>query len=90
MANIRSAAKRILVNRRQAEVNGMRRSRVRTLIKKAHMAVGDGDKQAVAQVRTAQNELQRSVRKGLLHKNTAARRQSSLARLLKSAGLKNK
>ncbi|MBC6444990.1 MAG: 30S ribosomal protein S20 [Alphaproteobacteria bacterium GM202ARS2] len=90
MANIRSAAKRILVSRRQAEVNRRRRSRVRTLIKKAHVAVGGGDKSAVEQVRVAQNELQRAVRKGLLHKNTAARRQSSLARLLKGSGLKKK
>ncbi|MBC6497818.1 MAG: 30S ribosomal protein S20 [Alphaproteobacteria bacterium GM7ARS4] len=86
MANIRSAKKRILVNRRQAESNGRRRSRVRTLIKKAQSVIDSKDKKgAYNMVCFVDKEIQRGRAKGILHKNTAARRQSRLARMLHRA-----
>lgn len=90
MANIRSAAKRIRVTQRQTRVNGHRRSRMRTMVKRARIAIDAKDQTALASVQTAARELQRAVRKGILHKNTAARRQSHLARLLKTAGIKHR
>ena len=80
MANIKSAKKRILVNARQADANRARRSRMRTFIKKVDLAIEANDKKGADEaLKQAQPEIMRSVSKGLLHKNTAARKISSLS-----------
>ncbi len=85
MANHASAKKRIRRNERSAIVNNTRRSRIRTFIKKveAHIAEGnsDGAKEAL---RLAQPEMQRGVAKGILHKNTVARKISRLSARIKA------
>lgn len=85
MANIKSAKKRILVNKRQAEVNGARRSRMRTFVKKVDAAIEAKDKKAAdAAFQQAQPEIMRSVAKGLLHKNTASRKLSRMSARIKA------
>ena len=80
MANHASSKKRIRRNAKRAEINGARRSRMRTFIKKVEMAIASGDKkQADEAFAKAQPEIDRSVAKGLLHKNTAARKLSRLS-----------
>lgn len=81
MANTPQAKKRIRRNDRRAEINTNRVSRIRTFVKKAEAALDAGDK-AAAQTAIAamQPELARGVAKGVLHKNTAARK---FARLTK-------
>lgn len=87
MANHKSAEKRIRRNARRAEINGMRRSRIRTFLKKVEMAIAGGDKSAAqAAFQTAQPELQRGVSRGLFHSNTAARKLSRLSSRIKSLG----
>jgi small subunit ribosomal protein S20 len=81
MANTPQAKKRIRRNNRRADINTNRVSRIRTFVKKAEAALESGDK-AAAQTALAdmQPELARGVAKGVLHKNTAARKFSRLTK----------
>ncbi|MCZ6637771.1 MAG: 30S ribosomal protein S20 [Alphaproteobacteria bacterium] len=79
MANIRSAKKRIRQTARKTVVNRNRLSRMRTYVKKVETAIAAGDKNAAgAALKEAQPEIMRGVTKGLLHRNTAARKVSRL------------
>jgi small subunit ribosomal protein S20 len=79
MANTPQAKKRIRRNERRAEINGARVSRIRTFVKKVESALAAGDKDAAATaLKQAQPELARGVAKGVIHKNTAARKFSRL------------
>jgi small subunit ribosomal protein S20 len=80
MAHHKSARKRIRRNERRAEINRSRISRIRTFVRRVEAAIASGD-QAAAQAAfaAAQPELQRGVTKGVLHRNTAARKISRLA-----------
>ena len=81
MANTPQARKRIRRNERRAEVNGARISRIRTFVKKVESAIAGGDKTAAAEaLKAAQPELARGVARGVLHKNTAARKISRLTK----------
>ena len=85
MANHASAKTRIRRNARRAVINGARRSRMRTFIKKVETAIGAGDsKQAEEALRAAQPEIQRNVAKGILHKSTASRKISRLSARIKA------
>jgi small subunit ribosomal protein S20 len=85
MANHQSAKKRIRRNESRAVINGARRNRMRTFIKKIEVALEAGDAPAAdAAFKAAQPEIQRSVVKGLLHKNTAARRLSRISARIKA------
>jgi small subunit ribosomal protein S20 len=82
MANTPQAKKRIRRNQARATINKNRVSRIRTLVKKVEAAVASGDKDAAATaLKAAQPEMGRGVAKGVLHKNTVARK---YARLTKS------
>ena len=86
MANHASAQKRIRRNARRADINGARRGRIRTFIKKVELALTAGDtKQAEDALKAAQPEIQRGVAKGILHKNTAARKISRLSARIKAS-----
>lgn len=81
MANSPSARKRIRTNARRAVINKNRLSRIRTLVKKVENAVAGGDQQAAREaLKAAQPVLQRGVAKGVVHRNTAARKISRLVR----------
>ena len=86
MANTPGAKKAIRKIARRTEVNKNRRSRVRTFIRKFEEALAGGD---LGVARTAfveaQSELMRAVGKGVVHKNTGARKVSRLAAQLKRA-----
>ena len=79
MAHHKSAKKRIRRNARRAEINRDRIGRVRSCVKKVELAIAGGDKEtAQAALRAAQPELHRGVTRGVLHRNTAARKLSRL------------
>jgi small subunit ribosomal protein S20 len=81
MANTPQAKKRIRRNDRRAEINGNRLGRIRTFIKKVEAALAGGDKTAASEaLKAAQPELDRGVARGVLHKNTAARKLSRLTK----------
>ena len=81
MANTPQAKKRIRRNNRRAEINTARMSRIRNFVKKVETACAEGDKKAAAEaLQAAQPELARGVARGVLHKNTAARKLSRLSK----------
>ncbi len=81
MANTLQAKKRIRRNNRRAEINGARMSRIRSFIKKVEVACTEGNKdEAQAALKNAQPEIARGVARGVLHKNTAARKMSRLSK----------
>jgi small subunit ribosomal protein S20 len=87
MAHHKSAKKRIRRNARRAEINRSRVSRIRTFVKKVELAITTGDKPAAeTALRAAQPELHRGVNKGVLHRNTAARKLSRLSARIKAIG----
>ena len=88
MANNPGAKKAIRKIAARTEVNKARRSRVRTFLRKFDEALAGGDA-AVAKAAfvQAQSELMRAVGKGVVHKNTGARKVSRLAAQLRRATL---
>jgi small subunit ribosomal protein S20 len=81
MANTPQAKKRIRRNTNRAEINGARISRIRSFLKKVETAIAGGDKTTAAEaLKSAQPELARGVARGVLHKNTAARKMSRLSK----------
>jgi small subunit ribosomal protein S20 len=87
MANTPQARKRIRRNDRRRIINGARVSRIRTFVKQVEAALESGDKeQARAALQRVQPELARGVAKGVLHKNTAARKLSRLTKRLVALG----
>ena len=87
MANTPQAKKRIRRNARRADINRTRVSRIRTFVKQVELALATGDKtQAAAALQKVQPELARGVAKGILHKNTAARKVSRLSKRVAALG----
>ena len=81
MANIKSAKKRVLVNRKKAERNKSIKSGVKTSIRKVEAAVVAKDKEAaVAALQNAISTIDKAATKGVYHKNTAARKVSRLSK----------
>ncbi len=77
MANIKSAKKRILVNRAKALKNQMLKSALKTTIKKFNVAVDAGDKAAASELyKLAVKKVDQAVAHGILHKNNAAHKKS--------------
>ena len=90
MANIKSAKKRIRKAARRTEINRARLSRVRTFLRKIESAIDSGDKDAAQTAfKTGQPEIMRGVTKGVVHKNTAARRLSRLSARIKALPAKS-
>ena len=81
MANSPQARKRIRRNDRRAEINGARVSRIRSHIKAVELAIEAGNQEAANKaLLAAQPEIARGVAKGVMHKNTAARKMSRLSK----------
>jgi small subunit ribosomal protein S20 len=81
MANTPQAKKRIRRNDKRAEINGARMSRIRSFVKKVEAALDAGDKDAAkTALQAAQPEMARGVARGVLHKNTVARKMSRLSK----------
>ena len=81
MANIKSAKKRVLVNRKKAERNKSIKSAVKTSIKKVEVEIEAKDKEAaVAALQNAISTIDKAATKGVYHKNTAARKVSRLSK----------
>lgn len=85
MATHVSAEKRIRQTERRTAVNRARLSRIRTFVKKVEAAIASGDKTAArAAFVAAQPELQRGAQKGVMHRNTVARKLSRLSARIKA------
>ena len=89
MANTPQSKKRARQIERVTAVNKARRSRIRTYLRKVEEALASGDQAAAtAALKAAQPELDRGVSKGVLHKNTVARKMSRLASRVKGLAAK--
>jgi len=85
MANTLQSKKRARQADARQDVNKARRSRIRTFLRKVEEALAAGDQDAAAAaLRVAQPELARGVTKGVLHKNTVARKMSRLSSRVKA------
>lgn len=85
MANTRSAKKAIRQSARRTEINKSRRGRVRSLVRKVEEAIASGDQKLASEaLKAAQPEMMRGAQKGVLHKNTAARKISRLSSRIKA------
>ena len=85
MANIKSAKKRILVNRTKAERNKAIKSSVKTAIKKVRVAIEANDKEAEqAALLAATATIDKAATKGVYHKNNASRKVSRLSKAVNS------
>ena len=88
MANTASAKKAVRKIERRTAVNTARRSRVRSFIRKVNEAVASGDAEAAkAALSQAEPEIMRASSKGVLHRNTAARTVSRLAKRVKAVAV---
>jgi small subunit ribosomal protein S20 len=80
MPHHKSAEKRLRQTEKRTTVNRARLSRVRTYVKNVESAIATGDKSAAQSAfNLAQPELHRATTKGVMHKNTVARKLSRLA-----------
>jgi small subunit ribosomal protein S20 len=87
MANTSSAKKATRKIAARTSVNKSRVTRVRTYVRKVEEAIASGDPaKATAALKAAEPEIMRAVTKGVIHKNTAARKVSRLANRVKSVG----
>ena len=86
MANIKSAKKRVLVAEANRQRNTAFKSAIKTAIKKVLTLAQSDDKDAVASALSKVYQLcDKAVSKGILHKNTAARKKSRLALAIKKS-----
>jgi len=85
MAHHKSALKRIRLSARQTIVNRNRRNRIRTFVKQVELAIAGGDKDVAGQaLKLAQPEMMRGVSRGILYRNTVARKISRLNARIKA------
>jgi small subunit ribosomal protein S20 len=85
MANTSSAKKATRVAARRAVINKNRLSRLRSSVRKVEEAIVSGDKSAAeAALKAAEPDLMRGAQKGVVHKNSAARKVSRLSKRVKA------
>ena len=87
MANTPQAKKRIRRNASRETINHSRISRIRTFIKQVESAIAAGKKKDAAEaLKMVQPEIARGVARGVIHKNTGARKFSRLSKRVASLG----
>ena len=85
MANTKSAKKMVRKIATRTEVNKARRSRMRTYVRKVEEAIEAGAKTAGTEaLRAERQDIMRAAGKGVIHKNTSARKVSRLSARVKS------
>ncbi len=85
MANTSSAKKRVRRDVRRTRVNGARRARIRTYVRRVETAIAAGDREAAAEaLRLAQPEMMRGVTRGVVTRNAASRKISRLSRRIRA------
>lgn len=85
MPNIKSSKKRVKVIATKTMLNKSFESGLKTDIKKANLAIEANDANKADAVKVAIKKIDQAAVKGILHKNTAARKKSALARKLNAA-----
>lgn len=87
MANIKSQIKRVKTNAKRTERNRAHKSELRTFIRKFRTAADSGDVATAEEaLKVASKKLDKAVSKGVLHKNQAANKKSSMAKKFNKIG----
>ena len=87
MPNTRSAEKRVRKTEKRTAVNKNRRTQVSSAMRRVEEAIASGDKKAAAAaLKAAEPQIMRGVTKGVIHKNTGARKVSRLSARVKKLG----
>jgi len=85
VAHSLSAKKRVRQNAKRNRINRARKSQIKTQIKRFEQALSGGDAKAASeQYRLVVRELDKVAGSSTMHKNTAARKKSRLAKKLNS------
>ena len=79
MPNIKSAMKRVKVNKTKAAANKSRKSNLKTILKNADAACTANSADKADAIRVAIKKVDQAAAKGIMHKNCAARKKSQLA-----------
>ncbi|AGA65183.1 SSU ribosomal protein S20p [Liberibacter crescens BT-1] len=88
MANTVSARKMVRKISRRTLINKSRRSSVRSFIRRVHEALESGNVDAAKEAfRVAESHIQKAKSKGVLHKSTASRTVSRLAKRIKNVSM---
>ena len=85
MPNIKSAKKRVKVNKVKTDNNKATKTNLKTILKKADAAVLTGAADKESAITLAIKKVDQASAKGLIHKNAAARKKSQLALKLNAA-----
>lgn len=81
MPNIASAKKRVRTTAKRTAINHSRKTRIRSYVRQVEEAIASGDaKAAQAALKAAEPEIMRGVTKGVVHKNSGARKVSRLSK----------
>ena len=87
MANTKSAKKATRQIARRTAVNKARRSQMRSAVREVESAIASGNKDAAAAaLKSAEPELMRAARHGIVHKRTASRKVSRLVKRVATLG----
>jgi small subunit ribosomal protein S20 len=85
LPNIKSAIKRVEVTKTKTKQNVIKKSALKTTIKKCSEAIESKDTDASKVLSATAKSIDQAAAKNILHKNTAARRKSRLAKALNTA-----
>lgn len=85
MPNIKSAKKRVKVIATKTAKNKAIKSALKTAVKKAYIAIDTNADNKAEAVSLAVKKIDQAAAKGIMHKNTAARSKSSLAKRLNAS-----
>jgi len=88
--NIKSAIKRVRISKKKTLQNSMRKSILKTNIKKCKQAIANNEPNAVEALKLAIKTIDKAAAKNIIHKNTAARKKSKLVKALNAALKHNK
>jgi len=80
LANNKQARKRIIVAKKKTLINKMRKSALRTTLKKCKLAIENKDPNASALLQEAIKALDKAAAKNVIHKNKASRQKSKLTK----------
>jgi len=83
MANIKSAKKRVLVSAKKTAQNKAAKTQLKTVLKQANAAIESNADNKAEMVQLAMKKLDQACAKGILHKNAAARKKSTICNLAK-------
>lgn len=88
MPIIKSAKKRVKVANKATVRNSKTKRSLKTAVKSLQAAIKGGDKDADKKHRKAQSSIDQAAKKGVIHKNKAARKKSQLSKAAKASGTK--